>query len=439
MPSPMRLIVLFFLPLLLVSCNMPYVGFRPPPIVMLWDKVPAVPGSDDPLPLTLFKPDKTTMEFNFGPQWSGDAYVDNRSGLAAFNGGPDPLSLDETLRCYDLPSGQELFSMHDGLWIPLGFIEGGWSLVAMKVESSYHPLDDTGAPTVKRGFTGRGYKLKYTVYIIDCLTGKANDGIVLFDSATNLLRWEERIEFRPQLASDAGLLFAALPEMPYTTKEIKTDKRPVKLFALDLRTGESKIIDIDGLVRDRNFSFIVSANAASILFQSQIKGRTVKLRLPNYSFSEREWGDLFIWHEGAVGPVALLDGKHVRHQMGLDMMGDKCLYAEIEYDPEKRLPVEGTLKFYTNNCTGKVAQVLPIHGDVWNISLSPGGRWVGYLVDEREYLHLRLYDTLNLTDTLLAECGPHSRFYGFAGAGRGDIAVPYADRMLFGFPNPTLQ
>jgi len=437
----LRALSILFLPLLVISCTNNRSGVIPPPLVMLWDKVSAdaKAGQDDSLRLTLFFHDGTIDELSFAPQWSADAYIDYRSGLAAFNGGKEPLSLDETLRCYGIASGKEKFAKTDGDWVPLGFIEDGKTLVAMKREAVFRLLHGNEAEGELEGFTGTGYRLKYTLYLINGLTGATGEGRVIYDAASETIRWEDRVDFMPKLACDAGLLLVALPEFPYVTGKIDEDKRPVKLWALDVHGGEARAIDLGNSIRDRNFSYIVSGDGGSIFFQSQRKDETVSLNLPYYGDTPREWGSLYIWRNGEIKPIAPLDGKHVKHQMGLSGNGDVLLYVGIEYDRGKRCPKEGTLSFYLNHPSGLGERKLPISGDVWNVSLSPCGGFVGYMVSKRDGLQLRVLDTANMKDAMLARCGAYSRFYGFAGAGRGDIAIPRLDSMLFGYQETTTK
>jgi hypothetical protein len=410
-------------------------GFGPPPVVILWDKPPLKlnPG-DDPAPpvLTLFPYDGEPHELDFAPQWSSDVFISTGSGVAAFVGGDDALSLNEKLQCRDIATGKELFSI-EGSWQPLGFIEEGWVLVALKIDSGWGRIRENDPAKAFGGFTTRGYKLKYTLHLLNVLTGESEKEIEIYDVQSKLIRWEDRREFKPQLAPGAGLLFAALPRMPYKTDEIADEVRPAKLWALNLRTGECEEIGLRDYVRNRNFSYIVSSDGGSIVFQTQKRADTVALKMAAYGDTRREWGDMFLYNSGGITPVTGLDDNRVRQQMGISRRGKEILYAEIDYDPESERPVEGTLGFVLAGSSGKNVRELPLKGDVLNVSLSPGGRWLSYMISTRGRIEARLLDTLLGDDRLIAECGPYTRFYGFAGAGRGDIAIPALDAMLFGF------
>jgi hypothetical protein len=434
-----RVIALLLISAAFLSCSLaPDGGYRPPPLVMLWDEPASERKPDErgELPrLALFHPDGRHDEFDFAPLWSEDVFVSVKSGVAAFVGGSDSASLDETLQCYDIVTGERLFEI-EGKWIPLGFIEDGWSLVALRVETKWR-LAHEGDPDRGRGnFTKLGYSLQYTAHIIDVLSGGMEDGTVIYDAHTRRIRWEDRYNFKPALAIDAGMLFAALPEFPYRSQELADDSRPVKLWALDLRTNESRCMDIGDYIRHLDFSFMVSCDGKSILFQSQAANETKTLRMPNYGNAMRRWGDLYLWSDGAAVKIAEQDESHVRHQVGITHRGGSLLYAEIEVNPETRQAISGTLGFCIQDCSGRDREVLPLHGDIRSVSFSPGGRWVGYMKAVDNHLEARLLDIISMKDDLLGECGEYTRFYGFAGAGRGDIAIPQLDAMLFGFQNP---
>lgn len=405
---------------------------------MLWDRPATVrnPGEDATPPgLALFHSDGEVDEFDFAPLWSMDALVNTKSGVAAFVGADDSLSLNESLRCYDIITGEMLFSF-EGTWIPLGFIEDGWSLVAMEAETRWKPIHGKADRRALENFTGEGYSLKYSVHIIDVLSGEKTSTIVVFDTVSRKIRWEDRFDFKPQLAVDAGLLFAALPEFPYITDEIDADERPVKLWALDVRGEVSMPIDVGDAIRDRNFSFIVSSDGRSVFFQSQRESETVSMKMPFYGGAEREWGDLCAWRDGEITLIAELDGKHVRQQMGICRRGKTLLCAEIEYDEETRYPVEGTLSFFLTDLPAPNRRDLAIEGEIWSVSMSQGGRWIAYTAAVDGLLRTHLLDTIRGEDNILVECGLRSRFYGFAGADHADIIMPYMNAALFGI-GPT--
>ena len=424
----------------LSSCGItPPGGFQPPPVVMLWDK-PATedePGENArPAGLSLFHNDGSIDEFDFGPQWSKDAFINTRSGVAAFVGGDGSISLDESLRCYDIVTGEMLFNI-EGNWVPLGFIEDGWALVAMQVETRWRIIHGARSEVKRPNFTERGYSLKYTLHIIDVLSGETAKTLVVYDVKSKQTRWEDRVDFKPVLASDAGLLFAALPEFPYKTEELTEEMRPVRLWALDIRSEDATAIDIDDYIRDTGFSYVTSSDGRTVAFQSQVEGETVALKMPYYGDAAREWGSLYEWRDGETTRIAELEEGRVRQQIGICRRGDILLCAEIEYDDETRYPVEGTLKFFLEDLSSPNRIDLDIEGDVWNISLSPGGRWVSYMVNSGDWLEAHLLDTVRGEDERLAQCGPRTRFYGFAGTERGDIAIPALNAMMFGIRATT--
>ena len=401
---------------------------------MLWDRPATVrdPGEDATPPgLALFHSNGKVDEFNFAPLWSMDALVNTNSGVAAFVGADDSLSLNESLRCYDIITGEMLFSF-DGTWVPLGFMDDGWSLVAMEAETKWKLTHGKTDGWALENFTDTGYALKYSVHIIDVLSGEKSSTVVVFDTVSRTIRWEDRFDFKPQLAVDAGLLFAALPEFPYIIDEIDADKRPAKLWALDLRAGESIPIDVGNYIQDRNFSFIVSKDGRSVFFQSQKESETVSMKMPFYGGAEREWGDLCAWRDGEITLIAELDGKHVRQQMGICRRGKTLLCAEIEYDEETNFPMEGTLSFFLTDISAPDHRDLAIEGDIWSVSMSPGGRWIAYTAAVDGLLRTHVLDTLRDEDSILVESGLRSRFYGFAGADHADIIMPYMNAALFG-------
>ena len=429
-----KIFVIVLLPLIIMSCGPEAGDVMPAPLVVLLDKGPGGRGKTQraPLELVLFYSNGEMRELDFTPQWSGDIYFNSDGRLAVYNGGGEPLSLDETMRCRDMSSGKETFAKADGDWVPLGFIDNGTTFVALKRESKFRLLHEGLAPGVVEGFTANGYGLKYTMYLIDGLTGETDEGRVIYDASSESMKWEERIDFMPKLACDAGLIFAALPEFPYIARNIEDDKRAAKLWAMDVHGGEAHVIDLGDRINRPALFYIVSSDGGSVFFQSQKREEAVVLNLPYYKDSLREWGSLYIWHAGESQQAGSLNGEQVKSQLGISADGAVVLYAGNEYDRVMKCPKEGTLVLYLLKRGWRGELKLPISGDVRNVSLSPCGRFVGYMVSRRGGFQLRILDTTTMKDTLLSKCGPYSRFYGFAGAGRGDIAVPLLESVLFG-------
>ena len=339
-----------------ISCHItPREGLAPPPVVMLWDKIADgidVKADGSAPVLALFRQGVDAEEFDFAPRWQTEPFISDSSGAAAFMGGEDSLSVMDELQCYDIISREKLFSRGEEYWVPLGFIEDGWALVALRQEQKFYmpPIDDPDRET--GNISDKGYRLTYTVHLIDVLTGELDEGAVIYDVGSTITVWEDRGEFRPQLAPDSGKMFVASPDLPYGIEEIANENRHSKLWEYDLRAHEAKYIDLGDRIIDNDFSFIVNRTGGSIFFQSQREDETRSLRMPNYGLSERKWGVLLLWKDNAITTIAPVTDSHVQHQMGISRRGDILFYAQVEYDPVTKIPTEGTLRFYLNHETG---------------------------------------------------------------------------------------